>query len=194
MRSNKRDELVSKALEVFYRNGFHATGMDMLVKETGISKTSIYKHFRTKDDLIIAVLRRRDENFRTWLFNRMEALSETPAGQLLAMFTALDEWFGEPGFAGCMFIKASSEFQNRGHPVYKHSTEHKQMLLEHFTGLARAAGASAPAGLARQLLTLKEGAIVLAAMSVTPDPAEDARHTARMLIKSHLAEGGTGAG
>ncbi|UWQ82613.1 TetR/AcrR family transcriptional regulator [Leisingera caerulea] len=194
MRPNKRDELVSKALEVFYHGGFHATGMDTLVKETGISKTSIYKHFRTKDDLIIAVLRLRDENFRTWLFNRMEALSDTPAGQLLAMFTALGEWFGKPEFAGCMFIKASAEFQDRAHPVYQQSTEHKQMLLKHFTGLAKAAGASDPSGLARQLLTLKEGAIVLAAMSVTPDPAEDARHTARMLLKPHLAEGLTAAG
>lgn len=187
MRPNKRDELVSKALEVFYRGGFHATGMDTLVKETGISKTSIYKHFRTKDDLIIAVLRLRDDNFRTWLFNRMEALSETPAGQLLAMFTALAEWFGRPEFAGCMFIKASAEFQNRAHPVYQQSTEHKQMLLDHFTCLAKAAGAPDPSGLARQLLTLKEGAIVLAAMSVTPDPAEDARQTARMLLKPYLA-------
>ncbi|UWQ40496.1 TetR/AcrR family transcriptional regulator [Leisingera aquaemixtae] len=189
MRPNKRDELVSKALDVFYRSGFHATGMDTLVKETGISKTSIYKHFRTKDDLIIAVLRLRDENFRSWLFSRMAALSDAPAGQLLAMFTALGEWFGKPEFAGCMFIKASAEFQNRAHPVYQQSTEHKQMLLEHFTGLAKAAGASDPAGLARQLLTLKEGAIVLAAMSVTPDPAGDARHTARMLLQPYLAEG-----
>ena len=189
MRPNKRDELVSNALEVFYRNGFHATGMDMLVKETGISKTSIYKHFRTKDDLIRAVLRLRDDNFRSWLFSRMEALSNTPAGQLLAVFTALGEWFGKPEFAGCMFIKASAELQSRTHPVYQQSTEHKHLLLEHFTGLAKAAGAPAPAGLARQLLTLKEGAIVLAAMSVTPDPARDARDTARMLLQPYLTEG-----
>ncbi|WP_291737358.1 TetR/AcrR family transcriptional regulator, partial [Leisingera sp. F5] len=89
MRPNKRDELVRKALDVFYRSGFHATGMDTLVKETGVSKTSMYKHFRTKDDLISAVLQLRDENFRNWLYGRMEALSDTPAGQLIAVFTAL---------------------------------------------------------------------------------------------------------
>ena len=75
MRPTKRDELVQKALQAFYRNGFHATGMDMLVDETGISKTSMYKHFRTKEDLILAVLRLRDEQFRNWLYRQMSTLS-----------------------------------------------------------------------------------------------------------------------
>ena len=61
MRQTKRDELVEKALIVFYENGFHATGMDTLVAKTGISKTSIYKHFRTKEDLILAALQLRDQ-------------------------------------------------------------------------------------------------------------------------------------
>ena len=78
MRPTKRDELVQKALQAFYRHGFQATGMDMLVAETGISKTSMYKHFRTKEDLILAVLRLRDEQFRNWLYRRMEALADTP--------------------------------------------------------------------------------------------------------------------
>ncbi|KAJ8138879.1 hypothetical protein OY671_007909, partial [Metschnikowia pulcherrima] len=60
MRQTKRDELVEKATAIFYRNGFQATGMDRLVAETGISKTSIYKHFETKDDSIVATLKSRD--------------------------------------------------------------------------------------------------------------------------------------
>ncbi len=188
MRPNKRDELVSKALDVFYRSGFHATGMDTLVKETGVSKTSMYKHFRTKDELIIAVLQLRDENFQNWLYGRMEKLSNTPAGQLIGAFTALGEWFAKPEFAGCMFVKASSEFQNHAHPVYRQSSAHKQMLLDHFTALAQSAGVPDPAALARQLLMLKEGAIVLAAMSVTPDPAGDALQTAQMLLQPYLKD------
>ena len=93
MRANKRDELVQKALTVFYQNGFNATGMDMLVKETGISKTSMYKHFKTKEDLILAALRLRDELFRNMVLRRMEELSDTPKGQVLALFDALAEWF-----------------------------------------------------------------------------------------------------
>ena len=117
MRPNKRDELIRKSLEVFYANGFHATGMDHLVKETGVSKTSMYKHFRTKEELILAVLRLRDENFRNWFCRRVEDLSDTPEGRLLAMFDALGEWFAAPEFRGCMFIKASAEYQDKDDPI-----------------------------------------------------------------------------
>lgn len=188
MRPNKRDELVRKALEVFYARGFHATGMDTLVRETGVSKTSMYKHFRTKDDLITAVLQLRDDNFRSWLYRRMEELAQTPADQLRAMFTALSEWFEQPEFAGCMFVKASAEFQDHAHPVYRQSTEHKQLILKHLEDLATQAGAHEPATLARQLLTLKEGAIILASMSVTADPASDALAMANLLMQQQLPD------
>lgn len=188
MRPNKRDELVRKALDVFYAKGFHATGMDTLVKETGVSKTSMYKHFRTKEELIAAVLDLRDEEFRSWLFTRMTELAETPRGQLLAMFTALNEWFEQPEFAGCMFVKASAEFQDHAHPLYRQSTKHKQLILDHLAELADHAGAAVPRKLARQLLTLKEGATALAAMSATPSPATDALATAQLLVQTQLPE------
>ena len=76
MRPNKKDELVRKALTVFYRDGFHATGMDKLVAETGVSKTSMYKHFRTKEELIVAVLKLRDESFREWFERRVDELAD----------------------------------------------------------------------------------------------------------------------
>lgn len=182
MRPTKRDELVQKALQTFYRNGFNATGMDMLVAETGISKTSMYKHFRTKEDLILAVLRLRDEHFRNWLYRRMEELAKTPAQQLIAMFDALEEWFSEPGYRGCMFIKASSEFQDAGHPIHMQSADHKRMLEDHVTRLARQADLSEPELLARQLLLLKEGAIVTAHLGHTENAAQDAKAAARRLI------------
>ena len=185
MRPTKRDELVQKALRAFYRNGFHATGMDMLAAETGISKTSMYKHFRTKEDLIIAVLRLRDENFRNWLFRRMEELADTPREQLIAMFDALEEWFAEAGYKGCMFIKASSEFQDAGHPIHKQSADHKRMLETHVTELAEKSGAADPGALARQLLLLKEGAIVTAHLGHTENPAQDARKAAVQVLDAH---------
>ena len=185
MRPTKRDELVRKALEAFYRNGFHATGMDMLVAETGISKTSMYKHFRTKEDLILAVLRLRDEYFRNWLYRRMDELADGPREQLIAMFDALEEWFDEPGYKGCMFIKASSEYQEAGHPIHKQSADHKRMLESHISELAKQAELADPDGLARQLLLLKEGAIVTAHLGHTDNPAQDAKAAAVQLIKVH---------
>lgn len=189
MRPNKRDELIRQALKVFYRNGFHATGMDMLVKETGVSKTSMYKHFRTKEEIILAVLRLRDENFRNWLFRRIEALGDTPRARLLAMFDALGEWFDEPEFRGCMFIKASAEYQEPDHPIHVQSGEHKRLLLDYVTSVAREAGATNPEALACQLMLLKEGAIVTAVMKFGCDPAQDAKGAAAILINAALGEG-----
>ena len=177
MSSSKRDELVQNALKVFYDGGFYAIGMDRVAKETGVSKTSIYKHFRTKEDLILATLRLRDEQFRNWLVRRIEALARDPRGRLLAIFDALDEWFREPGFKGCMFVKASAEFQNRSHPIHAASAEHKRILVQYFTDLATAAGASDPEALAQQLLILKEGAIVMAHLG-DPDIIAPATRTA----------------
>ncbi|MBW4709159.1 TetR/AcrR family transcriptional regulator [Roseobacter sp. YSTF-M11] len=184
MSQNKRAELIRKALLLFYRNGFHATGMDLVAKETGVSKTSIYKHFRTKEELVLAVLRLRDENFRNWLYRRMEELAETPGDQLLAMFDALGEWFVEDGFKGCMFIKASAEFQEREHAINVQAYEHKRLLVDHFEKLARDAGLSDPHRVARQLLILKEGAIVVAAMSHAEASAAEAKATAITLLRS----------
>ena len=159
MSVSKRDELVRKALKTFYRNGFGATGMDQLARETGISKTSMYKHFRTKEELILAVLRLRDENFRNWLIRRIEELGSTPKQRLSVMYDALGEWFSEDGFRSCMFIKASSEYQDVDNPIHVACAEHKRLLLNYIVELAQKAGAQNPELLARQLLLLKEGAM-----------------------------------
>jgi AcrR family transcriptional regulator len=90
----------ANALKTFYRVGFNAIGMDRIAEETGVSKTSIYNHFRTKDDLILATLRLRDEQFRNRLARRVEALAKDPRERLGAIFDALGEWFDEPGYQG----------------------------------------------------------------------------------------------
>jgi AcrR family transcriptional regulator len=182
MRANKRDELLQKALTVFYENGFNATGMDMLVKETGISKTSMYKHFKTKDDLILATLRLRDELFRNTILRRMEELSDTPKGQVLALFDALGEWFLSEEFRGCMFIKASSEFQDPSHAIRRQSAEHKLLIAEHIQKLLSEADYDSADVLTRQLMVLKEGAIIAAHVSQSSTAAKDAKDVAFMLL------------
>lgn len=186
MRPSKRDELVRNALAVFNRNGFHATGMDTLVTETGISKTTMFKHFRTKEELILAVLRLRDENFRNWMLRRLKDLAPDPAGQLLMLFDVLAEWFEEPDFRGCMFVKAVSEFQDPAHPIHAQSAEHKRLMFQAIAAIAKEAGASAPMDLARQLLLLKEGAVVASQMGYEIDPAGNAKRAAKVLISQSL--------
>lgn len=187
MRPNKRDQLVRKALDVFYRDGFHATGMDKLVVETGVSKTSMYKHFRTKEDLILAVLRLRDESFREWFLHRIEEMADTPADQLIASFEVIREWFEQDGFRGCMFVKAGAEYQNSDHPIHIQAGENKRLVLDYFTDLARKAGAREPEKLAQQVQLLQEGAIATAVLLKNCDSALDARDAAQTLLKEALA-------
>ena len=186
MSASKRDELVRKALKVFYRDGFGATGMDKLVKETGISKTSMYKHFRSKDDLILAVLRLRDENFRNTFVRRVEELAKTPRDRLLATFDALGEWFAQKDFRSCMFIKAASEYQDKAHPIHAASAEHKRLLFAYVRDLAKKAGANKPDALARQLMLLKEGAIVTAHMQGPKGVAKNAKAAAEVLLRAAI--------
>lgn len=191
MRPSKRDELVREALKIFYREGFHATGMDKLSAETGISKTTMFKHFRSKEELILAALRLRDENFRNWLFRSMAAAGP-PRAQLAALFDALAEWFAEPGFRSCMFIKAASEFPDPAHPIHAQAAEHKRMLFLQVEKIAAAAGAPDPAALARALLLLKEGAIVTAHIGHEKDPAGDAKAVAETLLAALPADPAAG--
>lgn len=186
MRPSKRNELVEKALDVFYDNGFHATGMDMLVERTGISKTSMYKHFRTKEDLILAALRLRDEQFRKWMFRRIGELGTTPRGQLIAIFDALREWFADKSFRGCLFVKAAAEYQEEEDPIYVQSCEHKRLLVSFISDLAEKAGVAAPDILARKFFILIEGAAVMAHLLQGEDPAMDAKAIAKTLLAEAL--------
>lgn len=186
MRPSKREELIEKALKVYYRGGFQAVGMDRLARETGISKTSMYKHFRTKEELILAVLNLRDENFRNWFVRRIEDLASTPIERLSAMFDALGEWFEEEGFLSCMFIRASSEYLDHADPIHQTSAKHKRLLLAYVIGLAEQAGVSNPGPLARQLMLLKEGAIVIAHLQGPDGVSDNARAAANILIRDAL--------
>lgn len=188
MRQTKRDELVEKATDLFYRSGFQATGMDRLVAETGISKTSVYKHFKTKEDLIVATLQLRDGHIRGWLLQRAQELASSPRDQLIAIFDALDEWFSEPDFRGCMFAKAASEYQDAGHPINREATGHVERLAAQIEMIAKNAGLPDPKGLARRLALLKEGAVALATIGRGGRPALDAKAIAIDLIANAEAK------
>lgn len=186
MSRSKKDELIERALTAFYNGGFQAVGMDRLAKETGISKTSMYKHFKTKEDLILDVLNLRDERFRNWFIRRTEELASTPVERLLSIFDALNEFFTEKEFKSCMFIRASSEFPDRDHPIHQASAKHKRLLLAYTIGLTEQAGANDPGLLARQLMLLKEGAIVTAHMLGPDDAAKNAKKAAKILIDAQI--------
>ena len=152
-RPSKKEHLVDTAVKLFGRDGFHATGIDKILQEAGVARMTLYKHFRSKDELILATLRRRDEQFRIWFKSTIEKTGGTPAERLLASFDALDEWFAGRAFAGvpftgCSFINATAEFSEANHPVHQLAAEHKRLMLEYLRLLASSADARDPDGLA----------------------------------------------
>ena len=183
----RRDDLVETALRLFYTHGFKATGIDRILAESGVAKMTLYKHFRSKDELILAALQLRDERFRNWLMAEMERAATDPKGRLIAMFDALETWFqGEAfkglGFSGCAFINASAEFPPQDEPAHRLSAEHKRRVVEYLTKLCSQAELAEPETVAEQLALLKEGAIVTAHVRNMPKAAQVAKQMARIII------------
>src|ERR1700760_860090 len=115
-----RERLVAAAIELFYRNGFGAIGIDQVIASAGVTKTTFYKHFESKDDLMVAAVQRRDEwESQAWVNAGYKIAGDDPIKQLLGMFDVMDIWFNNPDFLGCMFINAAAEFPNPHDPVHQ---------------------------------------------------------------------------
>lgn len=190
MKPSRRDHLVETALALFMRDGFHATGIDGILSQAGVAKMTLYNHFKSKDDLIVAALCLGGERFRHWFTQAVEAKAENPRGRLLALFGALDEWINQPDFSGCAFINAAAEYGRRDDPIKRAAAGHKHKIRDYVRGLAAEAGAPDANALADGLNLLMEGAIVTAHVSGRRDAALVARRAATLLIKRALDEGG----
>ncbi len=183
MPASKRDQLVDTALRIFNRDGYHATGIDRVISESGVARMTLYNHFKSKDELILAVLRRRDENFRNWLMRTVNKKATKPTDQLLAVFDALGEWFNEKSFSGCMFINAAAEFADPDSAIHRLTAEHKILLLAYLKEIASKAGAKDATVLADGMMLLMEGAIVMRYVAGRRDAAATARTAASVLMK-----------
>jgi AcrR family transcriptional regulator len=155
-----------------------------VVAEAGVAKATLYRHFRSKDELVVAFLRRRDVRWREWLSEAVDRLAPRPADRPLAVFDALGEWFASDDFRGCAFINAASEIADPAHPARAVVEEHKHLLGEYLTGLLRDAGASDPAADAGALLLVVEGAIVSALIEKDAGPAARARTAAARILRT----------
>ena len=179
---SKREQIVSQALELFYRNRFNATGVDLICTKSGVSKKTLYNHFKSKDELVLAVLRQRDELFRNRIMRETERLGSTARERLLSIFDAHDAWFNESTFSGCMFINAAAEFAPHDDPNHKVCAEHKRLVRDYICDLATQANAEDPKALAAQLNLLLEGSIVEAHVSGNLDAAKLAKSMAREIV------------
>lgn len=124
---------------------------------------SLYRHFASKDDLVIAFLELREERWtRQWLQGEVEAVASDPGARLLAIFDVFDRWFRRPDFEGCSFINVLLEVSEPADPVHRASVEHLARIREYVQELALDAGARDPEGFARQWHILMKGSIIAA--------------------------------
>jgi AcrR family transcriptional regulator len=176
-----RDKLMDAATRLFCKYGINATGIDAIVGEAGTAKTTLYKIFGSKSDLVEAVLQSEGKIWRHWFIAAIEPPT-TPRGKLDAIFPALKQWFGEDNYNGCVCINAVGEHAKDETRLRAITMEHKSFVLAHIEGLARAAGAGQPEFLAHQIGILMDGAIVAAMVTRDPAVADAAGQAATALL------------
>ncbi len=182
------ERILQTASRLFYEEGIRAVGVDTISEQADVSKVTLYKNFGSKDELVAAYLRRRDERWRAVLARDTDRRAD-PTGRLLAVFDAYGAYlFDEEGYRGCAFINAAAEITDDDHPGRPVIREHKEGIRRHLSILAARAGFKDPESLAERLLILLEGAWVTAVVRRSADPLDSAREVALGLLASWEVE------
>lgn len=155
-----RERVLRTASELFYRHGARAVGVDLIVEEAGVAKTSLYRHFRTKDDLVAAFLQREDEDFWTTWDRVADRFAEDPAAELEAHLAWIGERVGRPNYRGCPQLNMAAEFPETDHPAREVAFAHKRELRRRLRDIAQRLGVDRPDELAATLSLLINGAFV----------------------------------
>jgi AcrR family transcriptional regulator len=178
-----------RILETAYRLFCHAgigVGVDRIVAEAAVAKTTLYHHFRSKDELVVAALARRSERWtRGWLIVEIERRAMAPDARLLATFDAFDDWFRRDDYEGCLFTNTLIETHDRVGPVRTAASAGLAEIRAYLSSLAEQAGVGDPEALAVAWQILMLGAIE-AAVDGNREAAVPTRSVAALLLESTL--------
>ncbi|MEM9517278.1 MAG: TetR/AcrR family transcriptional regulator [Actinomycetota bacterium] len=152
-----RERILGAAGPLFYEFGFAAVGIDRIIAEAGVAKASLYAHFDSKDDLVVAYLRESNDAFWAWIDGSVDP-DTNPADALVEIFELIEAQATSSSCFGCTFQVTAAEFPDVAHPAHAVAADHKRSVLARFASLARAAGARAPDTLAAHLLIVMDGA------------------------------------
>jgi AcrR family transcriptional regulator len=180
-----RERILETATRLFYRQGYRAVGIDTIIRESGVAKMSLYKHFPSKDDLITAYLEQVNEGFFKWV-EGMTSEIKTPRGKLEAIFDNIGARAASVACLGCPFGAAAVEFPELDHPAHAMALKHKTLVLELLQDLSTQAKARDPRALAESLMLVMDGAWQTARMFGPTGHAGRASDAARVLIAAHL--------
>ena len=191
-RTSARERLLDAAERLFDARGFHATGVDRIIEEAGVARMTLYNQFGSKDDLIAAVIRRKDAHARDELIREQERLDADPRARLDALFASRERWLRGDRFLGCIFASAAAEFASAPHPAAEPCAEHKRFVREYIRALCVQAGAARPDALADQLMLLLDGAVSLRETEGDTRWGSAARNAASTLMDAALGVDASG--
>jgi AcrR family transcriptional regulator len=181
-----REQIMESAYELFSHRGIRDVGVDEVIGRAGVAKATLYRHFPSKDDLILAFMELREQRWtREWVEAEARRRGTTPEEQLLAIFDAFDEWFRRDDFEGCSFINVLLEMGTEPN-VSRAAVDHLANIRSFVYRLGEEAGLSDPGSFAQSWHILMKGAIVAAAEGDV-DAARRAKSMARSLLDRHRA-------
>jgi AcrR family transcriptional regulator len=158
-----RERILDAAYELFSRNGVRAVGIDAIIDRAGVARMTLYRHFDSKDALVLAFLELREQRWtRDWLEHEVEQRATDPGERLLAIFDVFDGWFQQDDFEGCSFVNVLLEITERDDALHRASADYLAHIRTFVRGLAEEAGAADPDGLAHKWHILMKGSIVAA--------------------------------
>jgi len=181
-KSKARQRIIETAERLFYAEGVRSVGIDRIIAEAEVAKMTLYNHFSSKDDLILAVLQYREDKFDGMFQKWMERHVKKGTDRLDAFFAALKDWFDSPGLRGCAFINASVELVDAQHAASQFSAEHKERFREMIREIITETSGTKAASVTPAIALMVEGAIVTAVMERSSDPADVAKDAAMTLV------------
>ena len=180
-----RERILESAYDLFSRRGVRAVGIDEVILRAKVAKATLYRHFPSKDDLVLAFLQQREQQWtKEWVEAEARRRGETPEEQLLAIFDLFDEWFQRTDFEGCSFINVLLEMNDRETPVGRASAVHLANIRSIIRTLAVEAGLAEPDQFAHSWHILMKGSIV-AAGEGDAGAAKRAQAMGRLLIQQY---------
>jgi AcrR family transcriptional regulator len=181
--ASPRERILETARVLFYSRGVNNVGIDRIILESGVAKATLYKHFKSKDELILAYLQTGGSSWLEGFQNRVEHYSLGSKTPLIAVWDALEEWFSQPLFRGCLLTNVVTDLAPPPeHPARAALIKHKERVRAYFETLAEQAGVHPPRAISEQWMVLMEGATVLAARERTAQAAAQARAIAQVLL------------
>jgi AcrR family transcriptional regulator len=183
----KSEKIVRAAMELFYKNGFHATGIEAILKKAQVSKKTLYAYFESKDALILETLKYRSDQF-SGFWERVRERANTPRDCLLVIFDLQKEWFESDMFYGCLFINAVGEYSRKGNPFKKMSQTVKVETYENIKRLLEEMSHPNPPSAAEKITLLFEGAIVTAQVSGESRSADIAKEIVKTILDNDMQE------